>query len=688
MHGKQLVAVFFSIILLSGVTSTFSPSSAYATGNDKPIFGVWFVTSADKCSDRNIEAMEHYRSVTYQFLNKYKINHDYPVAQCIDVDILPELVDKYSQSYDLLIIIPDIWNSLKWLVSKNRGGHYYYNGQTNIIVSEAVSPYVESKSATWILSHELSHFALAWKGYSSDVYVQGVHTLQSSYDRCISEDSTGAFCPQLWTTIQTKNGKSFHVMEPIFPSTTSTSTPTTTGKAETLITHFKTPTMIVDNGYQTVNAGSDVIFSGVLYEKASNGALTPITGAPIRIADHNKFITSEKSYIPLIGNGVTDNNGKFSISWNAIKHTGFIRGDSSMWTPVVHYDGNSKYKPTEKMGNQFWVKDLPKVQPVLDSDNDGILDNVDSCKYSAETFNDYQDSDGCPDTKPLEQLVSGGMGGSSGGVTMEFVTNDGKLFMNNLEYTLPESGLLLIKIFGDVEGTWQHEGEEVRIYVKYPNDTVIAYKTTVSNGGFSIIERLGANSPSGFYTATGGYADQVSKWGDGSFNPVTFVVKDIEPSQKTFKVAAEPSTTYSTAQQDLDKAKGLKPLYQNKIEVLQTGIKTAERSLSNLQYGSPEALKKIDDAWSVRWMAIEKLDSAREYFDLAETNLGNGNFKKSLYWYDEIDVSSNSIEDDLKWISKAIADAEKLEEEYKSQGFLAFAFNSEEGKNCIWFICW
>jgi OOP family OmpA-OmpF porin len=40
---------------------------------------------------------------------------------------------------------------------------------------------------------------------------------------------------------------------------------------------------------------------------------------------------------------------------------------------------------------------LPK-----DSDGDGILDNVDKCPQEPETFNGYQDTDGCPDEVPAE----------------------------------------------------------------------------------------------------------------------------------------------------------------------------------------------------------------------------------------------------------------------------------------------
>jgi len=51
----------------------------------------------------------------------------------------------------------------------------------------------------------------------------------------------------------------------------------------------------------------------------------------------------------------------------------------------------------------------PDTVPVADSDGDGIPDRVDSCPTQSETFNGYQDDDGCPDTITIKSATATGM---------------------------------------------------------------------------------------------------------------------------------------------------------------------------------------------------------------------------------------------------------------------------------------
>jgi len=84
-------------------------------------------------------------------------------------------------------------------------------------------------------------------------------------------------------------------------------------------------------------------------------------------------------------------------------------------------------------------------------------------------------------------------------------------------------------------------------------------------------------------------------------------------------------------------------------------------------------------------MAVTKLDSIKTNFKKANTSLENGKYTDAALRFETIEKTSDHLEDDLKWISVAISDAKKLEEQHKTFGFFAFA---SEGDNCIWFICW
>ena len=55
----------------------------------------------------------------------------------------------------------------------------------------------------------------------------------------------------------------------------------------------------------------------------------------------------------------------------------------------------------EKVIQSPRIKILDDVEVVFDTDNDGLLDDVDNCPNQAETINGFEDSDGCPDEVPL-----------------------------------------------------------------------------------------------------------------------------------------------------------------------------------------------------------------------------------------------------------------------------------------------
>jgi outer membrane protein OmpA-like peptidoglycan-associated protein len=55
-----------------------------------------------------------------------------------------------------------------------------------------------------------------------------------------------------------------------------------------------------------------------------------------------------------------------------------------------------------------WVTLLALAAPMIDGDADGVPDRDDKCPTDAETYNGYQDGDGCPDLAPQPGAGGGG----------------------------------------------------------------------------------------------------------------------------------------------------------------------------------------------------------------------------------------------------------------------------------------
>ena len=212
----MFLALFFSMILIGILLSlTIIPAEAIGT-SDTMTWKIIFVTSWEKCSNRNLDALTFYGYITEQYLTKYNIKHQFAVPACVSTDNMYSMIKDALSSYDLLIIIPDILQSIQEQKQTGTLGHYSWQGSERSIVSQAYSLHVEHEASGWILSHELSHFALEWKGYPHEIWGDGVHEVQSKFNECLTMDTTGAHCSNFWTTVKTPSGKDTRVMSPIY----------------------------------------------------------------------------------------------------------------------------------------------------------------------------------------------------------------------------------------------------------------------------------------------------------------------------------------------------------------------------------------------------------------------------------------------------------------------------------------
>ena len=86
--------------------------------------------------------------------------------------------------------------------------------------------------------------------------------------------------------------------------------------------------------------------------------------------------------------------------------TGYIYNSDGFKNPNKRISYDSKFTVNNYQGSTPPVipTPTPKTTTSLDTDKDGIPDSRDKCDFQKETFNNYLDTDGCPDSKPTTPI--------------------------------------------------------------------------------------------------------------------------------------------------------------------------------------------------------------------------------------------------------------------------------------------
>lgn len=130
-----------------------------------------------------------------------------------------------------------------------------------------------------------------------------------------------------------------------------------------------------------------------VYPKLSDYAGNTISHSKLSVYVNNQYKGS-----------VSSNQWSHSISCNSgSNHVSVSTGN--FMQGVIVYSGSSdseyftcKSSPTSHSSSTTSTRNI-------DTDGDGIVDKYDKCDHQKETRNGYQDSDGCPDTKPTSKPV-------------------------------------------------------------------------------------------------------------------------------------------------------------------------------------------------------------------------------------------------------------------------------------------
>ena len=175
------------IVGLLIITSLITPINSYAIHkSEKLSWQMVFLSSYPACSNYQYQILNKYDVIAEEYMNTYNLENSKYKPNCI-------AETKYSNyktpdDLDLLILVYDKNIGEKDLNANDIGGFYNHVGTDrtkNHTIVFCDCPNFRFSDPVWILSHELSHFILYYKGFPQDVVEDKIHKWDAKYDYCI-----------------------------------------------------------------------------------------------------------------------------------------------------------------------------------------------------------------------------------------------------------------------------------------------------------------------------------------------------------------------------------------------------------------------------------------------------------------------------------------------------------------------
>ena len=166
---------------------------------------IWLITSDEfGCSPKNQEAIEFMQSTAFVYFTLYGVKSEFDTTQCLyitQVENDPVNFLYSIQNYDLPIIIFDSKISSHLFSLENDHHLKFVEYEKPHIVFCYCSIPAKSQTATWELSHQLSHFILELHGEDSEISEDWVHDAESESVNCVNLRRQEGLCSNRWTPV-------------------------------------------------------------------------------------------------------------------------------------------------------------------------------------------------------------------------------------------------------------------------------------------------------------------------------------------------------------------------------------------------------------------------------------------------------------------------------------------------------
>ncbi|MGB9124099.1 MAG: hypothetical protein WA833_03960 [Nitrosotalea sp.] len=219
---KSIFSVLLSVFLVFSIAPAFAQTTnstvqdftmlqQQKNENSAPLsYAVFYITENDKCSDTEYASLKFYQVITQEYLALYDIQSDLQGSLCIPEKSYEQYFSGLS-TYTLPIVISDNAVGQK-LVQQGFYGMYEITGTgSQAIYVCSCDTQIESWAGAWVLSHELSHFALRYFGEPDAIAINWVHYIQALVNQCQNGDFSKV-CPQYSTSVTAPSGNLIPMM--------------------------------------------------------------------------------------------------------------------------------------------------------------------------------------------------------------------------------------------------------------------------------------------------------------------------------------------------------------------------------------------------------------------------------------------------------------------------------------------
>lgn len=213
-----------SIIMAVGVLLTsVMYDDAFASQNSVTDWQLIYINE-QKCKQTDIQLTQEFNSLVIQYLKEYQFDNFPYDPLCVSSTEYENIKSNYDADLTILVFGPSAGKEL--LSSNYLDGIYIHQGndrsKNHIIMicdcSKKYSSY-EATLTSWVLSHELSHFVLSYKGYASSAIQDIVHSADKSYDSCVGVNFANSNCDNILLKIRPdKASRDYIVMKPYEPA--------------------------------------------------------------------------------------------------------------------------------------------------------------------------------------------------------------------------------------------------------------------------------------------------------------------------------------------------------------------------------------------------------------------------------------------------------------------------------------